>query len=122
MNDRNSSKWPNFSVDEFARANPPCSLDQMDDKFMDRLQVARDLAGVPFVINSAFRSVSWEKSKKRSGKSMHCQGRAVDIKCVDSCNRYRILSALIYAGFKGIGIDNTFIHVDDRDISLIWTY
>ena len=91
---------------------------------MDRLQAARDLAGVPFVINSAFRSVSWEISRKppRSGRSMHCQGRAVDIKCVDSGSRYRILSALIKAGFKGIGIDNTFIHVDDRDISLIWTY
>lgn len=89
---------------------------------MDRLQTARTLAGVPFVLTSAFRSVEYEKKRRRSGKSMHCLGRAVDIKCVDSGTRYRILESLIAAGFHGIGIDNAFIHVDDRDFPLIWTY
>lgn len=84
--------------------------------------MARDLAGIPFRINSAFRSVDHELSKKRSGKSMHCIGRAVDIKCVDSGSRYTIIRALIEAGFNGIGIGSTFIHADDRDIKLIWTY
>lgn len=115
-------KYPNFAAAEFGRCNPPCSMDSMDDKFMARLQTARDLAGVPFIINSAYRTVQYELSKKRSGKSMHCLGRAVDIKCVDSGTRYRIINALISAGFNGIGIDNTFIHVDDRDLPLIWTY
>lgn len=89
---------------------------------MERLQTARTLAGVPFKLNSAFRSEDYELAHKRSGKSMHCLGRAVDIKCVDSGNRYRIVNALIAAGFNGIGIDNTFIHVDNRDIPLIWIY
>lgn len=116
------TRWPNFCEDEFRSASPSCSLDDMSASFMDRLQTARDLAGVPFKINSAYRSVEYELKKKRTGKSMHCLGRAVDIKCVDSGSRYVILGALIRAGFRGIGIGSTFIHVDDRDVSLLWTY
>lgn len=94
----------------------------MDDKFMERLQTARTLADVPFVINSAYRSVEYELSKKRTGKSMHTLGRAVDIRCVDSGTRFRIISSLFAAGFHGIGVDNQFIHVDDRDYPLVWVY
>lgn len=115
-------RWPNFSDREFCLCSPSCSLLDMDPSFMDRLQTARTIAGVPFKINSAFRSVEHELSKNRSGKSMHTLGRAVDIKCCDSGSRYKIVSALVAAGFHGIGIGSTFIHVDDRELSLIWTY
>lgn len=117
-----SSRWLHFSDEEFRRATPSCSLSDMSPDFMDRLESARVAAGVPFVINSAYRSVSYEKKKKRSGRSMHCLGRAVDIKCVDSGTRYRILHALFDAGFHGFGIDSTYIHVDDRESCLFWTY
>lgn len=117
-----TSRWPDFKPSEFERCNPACAITDMNEEFMDRLQTARTIAGVPFKLNSAFRTVEHEKVRGRSGKSMHCQGRAVDIKCVDSGTRYRIIQALLAAGFHGIGIDNTFIHVDDRDLPLIWTY
>lgn len=115
-------KYPDFREDEFARCSPPCKLSDMDCCFMERLQTARTLAGVPFKLNSAYRSVEHELKRGRTGNSMHTKGRAVDIKCVDSGNRYRILESLIAAGFHGIGIDNRFIHVDDRKTSLIWLY
>lgn len=117
-----SDRWPNFSEQEFLACSPSCSMKDMDEAFMNRLQTARTIADVPFKINSAFRSVSHELTHGRTGKSMHTKGRAVDIKCVDSGIRYRIISALIAAGFHGIGVDNTFIHVDDRDYPLIWLY
>lgn len=117
------NRWPDFKPSEFERCNPACAITDMNEDFMDRLQTARTIAGVPFKINSAFRTVEHELTHGRTGKSMHCQGRAVDIKCVDSGSRYRIVAALVAAGFHGIGIDNTFIHVDDRvKPSLIWTY
>ena len=116
------NKYPNFSEQEFLACSPSCSLSDMDTNFMERLQTARTLAGVPFKLNSAYRSVDHELKRGRTGKSMHTKGRAVDIKCVDSGNRYRIISALLAAGFHGIGVDNTFIHVDDRDFPLIWLY
>lgn len=117
-----ASKFPNFSEAEFQKCTPPCSLQQMDGSFMERLQTARTIADVPFKLNSAYRSVSYELTRGRTGNSMHTLGRAVDIKCVDSGTRYRIIEALIVAGFHGIGIDNQFIHVDDRKTHLIWTY
>lgn len=115
--------WPNFSPEEFERACPPCKLEDMQLSFMNRLQTARDLAGVPFRINSAYRSKSYELKKGRSGSSMHCLGRAADIRCSDGRTRYRIVEAAVKAGFRGIGIGKTFVHLDDRDEnSNIWLY
>lgn len=116
------SRWPNFSEKDFKWATPTCCLSDMDEAFMNRLQTARDIAGVPFKINSAYRSPEWEKFKNRSGNSMHCLGRAVDISCRDSKSRLEILNALLQAGFNGIGIGRTFIHADDRYDRMIWLY
>lgn len=117
------SNWPNFSSDEFERACPQCKLEDMSTSFMNRLQTARDLAGIPFRINSAYRSVSYEKRKGRAGTSMHCLGRAVDVSCKDSVSRYRIVNSALSAGFHGIGIGSTFVHLDDRESStVIWLY
>lgn len=117
------TRWPNFSPDEFGRACPPCKLEDMSPRFMNRLQEARDIAGFPFVINSAYRSKEHELKKGRSGFSMHCVGRAVDIKCTSGALRYAIVEAAVKAGFHGIGIGKTFVHLDDRDEnSTIWLY
>lgn len=114
-----------FSEDEFKRAIPACSLSQMDEAFMHHLDQCRDWAGIPFIINSAYRSVEYEKSKGRSGNSQHTKGLAVDIRCVTNAQRYRIVAALLVAGFRRIGIGTNFIHVDDGYPSsepIIWTY
>lgn len=113
-----------FVESEFEQARPACSLSDMDANFMQRLDTARELAGVPFIINSAFRSVEYEKSKGRKGTSSHCKGCAVDLHCISASNRFNIVSALVKAGFKRIGIAKTFIHVDfdnEKD-SFIWLY
>lgn len=120
------SKYRYFSDGEFKLAQPACSLDQMDDAFMCLLDNARHIAGVPFFVNSAFRSVSYELSKGRSGNSMHTQGKALDIRCVTNDMRYCIVSALIAVGFRRIGIGSSFIHVDsgypDAVNPIIWLY
>ena len=101
-----------FKDEEFKQAMPACSLSQMDEVFMKRLDDAREYAGIPFIINSAFRSVDYEKSKGRSGTSQHTKGLAVDIRCVSNAQRFRILASLIMVGFRRIGIGTNFIHVD----------
>lgn len=111
-----------FSESEFTRCVPSCLKSQMDEKFMKRLNKARRSAGIPFVLNCAFRSVEYDKSKGRTGNSYHTKGRAVDIRCLDNNSRAVIVKALIDAGFNGIGIANTFIHVDDRQIKTLWLY
>lgn len=115
-----------FSEEEFKRAVPACSLSDMDEDFMHLLDECRDFAGIPFVINSAYRSVEYEKKKGRKGTSQHCLGKAVDIRCRTNAERYRILASLLVAGFRRIGIGTNFIHVDvgypDASQPVIWTY
>lgn len=114
-----------FSEEEFKRAVPSCSLSDMNEEFMHHLDECRDFAGVPFIINSAFRSVEYEKSNGRSGTSQHTKGLAVDIRCVTNAMRFRILASLLVAGFRRIGIGTNFIHVDDgypNSEPIIWTY
>lgn len=114
-----------FKDEEFKRANPACTLSDMNEEFMHRLDECRDFAGIPFVINSAYRSVDYEKSKGRSGTSQHTKGLAVDIRCRTNAERFRIVASLLVAGFHRIGIGTGFIHVDagyPDSQPIIWTY
>jgi len=99
--------------------------ENMDLKFLEKLDEARAYANIPFVINSAFRTP--ERNAKIGGKpnSSHLRGLAVDIKAKDSVTRFLVLDALLAVGFNRIGIADTFIHVDDdltKSDSVIWTY
>lgn len=97
----------------------------MDQAFMNRLDRARELAGIPFVITSAYRSPEWDRGKGRSGTGAHPERVAVDIRCNTSRNRFLIVQALMHVGFNRIGIADSFIHVDGsetHDNMVIWTY
>lgn len=111
-----------FKQEEFARCTPSCKLSDLSPALIWRLDQAREIAGVPFIVNSAFRSIEYEKSKGRKGTSSHCKGYAVDLSCKSSYIREKMLSALIVSGFRRIGIYPTFIHVDiDPDkVSAVW--
>ena len=108
-----------FTETEFERCFPVCSLADMDQVFIDKLDFARKLADVPFILNCAYRSSSWDKSRGRSGSGYHTKGRAVDIRCVDSSDRYKIVSACIHCGLS-VGIYRTFLHIDDREEPILF--
>lgn len=114
-----------FTERDFDRATPRCKLSDMDPSFMERLDVARFHAGVPFIVNSAYRSKEHELSKGRDGTSSHTKGVAVDLRANNSRARYRILYGLIKAGFTRIGIGDGYIHADldhDKDQGVAWDY
>lgn len=114
-----------FKEQEFQNCSPSCSLQDMKQTTMSKLDTAREIAGIPFVVNSAFRSPAWDKSKGRSGTGAHTLGQAVDIRCNTDRNRFLILAALIKAGFKRIGIARTYIHADNSEKhkeEIIWLY
>lgn len=94
-------------------AMPKCSVSDMDEEFLGEQKFIQKLCGRKFRITSAFRTVAYEKSKGRSGRSAHCLGKAVDISTTDSKSRYVVVAALLHAGFNRIGIGKTFVHVDD---------
>jgi uncharacterized protein YcbK (DUF882 family) len=98
--------------------------DNMNKEFLFVLDEAREFAGIPFIINSAYRSPDHPLSIKNPSSS-HIKGLAVDIKATDSITRFKIVKALIEVGFTRIGIADTFIHVDldfDKTQNVIWTY
>ena len=97
----------------------------MDADFLAKLDKARELANIPFTINSAYRSP--EQNARVGGKpnSSHLRGLAVDIRVNDSSTRYIVLNALISVGFNRIGVEGSFIHVDDdksKSDKVVWTY
>lgn len=104
-----------FSEREFQRLTPSCSLQDMSQALMNRLDNARHQAGIPFVLSCAYRSAAWDRAKGRSGNSAHTRGLAVDIVCHTSANRYKVVDALLANGFRRIGIGKTFIHADIDD-------
>lgn len=114
-----------FKEKEFKACTPACSLQDMQQHTMTRLDNAREIAGIPFIMNSAFRSVKWEKAHGRTGDGSHPHGCGIDIRCNASRNRYKIIAACLQAGFTRIGIAKTYVHVDDdpeKDPCVVWHY
>jgi zinc D-Ala-D-Ala carboxypeptidase len=98
--------------------------ENMNVDFLSLLDEARELAGIPFNINSAYRSPEHPLSIKNPSSS-HIKGLAVDISINSSRQRFIVLNALISVGFNRIGIAETFIHVDndtDKSNNVVWTY
>ena len=111
-----------FAEEEFAKCTPPCKLSDMDRNFMLRLDGLRAVCGFAFVLNSCYRSKSYELKHHRSGDSYHTLGRAVDIRCLDGKKRAKIIQYAPAFGLRGIGVSNRYIHLDDRDFNCIWAY
>jgi len=114
-----------FHPSEFPRCVPPCKKSDMNADTIARLNRMREIAGIPLVLNSAYRSPAHDRARGRSGTGAHTLGRAVDIRCNASDTRYKIITAAIEAGFTRIGVAGTFVHVDDSPNhaqGVVWTY
>lgn len=114
-----------FKTSEFDSPDMPNSGMWMNEFFLNKLDDARGIAGMPFTVTSGFRSVKHNALIGGVDGSSHTRGHAVDIACRDSVSRWKIIDALIKVGFNRIGIADTFIHVDDdpeKPENVIWTY
>lgn len=121
-----------FDINEFDCPDEQGSGKIMDSEFLAMLDHAREIAGIPFKINSGVRTPSRnamvggkmpDPSKGIKGSS-HLYGYAADISCKTSADREIIVAALIKAGFRRLGIGQTFVHCDnDPDkYPAIWLY
>ena len=108
-------------------------LKNMNINFVKRLDQARDLTmGVPFKINSGYRTQEYNDDLKARGfhtspTSSHMKGLAADISTPDARSRYKILKALMDLGFSRFGIGELFIHVDaspenEKSQDVCWDY
>lgn len=98
---------------------------KMKPELLHRLDAAREYAGIPFRITSSYRPVEYNSLVGGVTNSAHTRGYAVDIRCIDSVQRFKIVHAALRAGFERIGIGKNFVHLD-CDPSLvspcIWLY
>lgn len=117
--------YKHFTPAEFDSPDLPNSGSKMDPTFMGKLDTAREISGVPYVITSGLRSPEANRAANGVADSAHLTGHACDILTPDSTHRWRILFGLIRAGFTRIGISQEFIHVDDcpnKTPRVCWTY
>jgi zinc D-Ala-D-Ala carboxypeptidase len=119
-----------FKLSEFDSPDMKGSGENMDLNFVRKLDEARELAKIPFKINSGFRTPEYNIALKKRGyhvasNSAHMNGLAADISTPDSKTRFLVLESLIRVGFNRIGIGKTFIHADTsgtKSQEVLWHY
>lgn len=102
-----------------------CGQNEIKDELLVKIDAAREIAGVPFHVNSGYRCANNNSESGGVAASPHMSGYAADISTTDSRTRWLILQAIIAAGFTRIGIGKTFIHADcdpNKDPEVVWTY
>tara|TARA_E500000305_G_scaffold103926_1_gene99795 strand:+ start:1049 stop:1402 length:354 start_codon:yes stop_codon:yes gene_type:complete len=116
------SKFKYFNKDEFKCQHT--GKNKIQDKLIYQLDKLRENCGFPFVITSGYRDSTHPIEAKKTKAGTHALGLAADIKVNNGVERYTIVREAIKLGFRGIGIANTFVHVDVRDSkpSVMWTY
>lgn len=108
----NPEDTPNFSRAEFT-CSCGCGKSDMDGDFMEKLQHMRDLLGKGMTITSGYRCSDHPEEAKKQSPGSHAAGLAADIKVGNGKDRYDIVHLAMSVNMKGIGVANTFIHVDD---------
>lgn len=121
-----------FTIEEFDSPDAPGSGEYMDDSFLEMLDKARHLAGIPFIITpgGGYRTKEYnnelmKRNPRASRTSSHLDGFAADIRVRSSRERAYIIGALLDVGFNRLGIASGFVHVDNdptKPEDLIWTY
>jgi uncharacterized protein YcbK (DUF882 family) len=110
-----------FSISEFDCQET--GENNMNPKFLEKLDALRHYCGLPFIITSGYRSPSHSLEAIKEIPGTHAQGIAADIKITNSAHRYSLIKAALEHGFTGIGVAGNFIHLDIRaTVPVIWTY
>lgn len=118
--DGNTYLSDNFKVKEFA-CNDGSDAVLISDDLVDLLQKIRDHFGVAVTINSGYRTSTYNKKVGGATNSQHVKGTAADIvvKGVDPLTVGQYVE-YIMPDHGGIGVYQTFTHVDVRTSRSRW--
>lgn len=115
-----------FNESEFhCKCDRHHEIQVVDERLAWMLDLARDRAGLPFVIDSGYRCVAHNAEVGGVAASSHLKGLAADIHVGNARARYIILKALLSIGFSRVGIGRDFIHADIDDtksLGVAWLY
>lgn len=109
----------NFRVKEFACKDGSDPI-FIDSELVDILQKIRNYFGKSVTITSAYRTPPHNKSCGGTTYSQHLYGKAADIKIkgVTPKEVAKYAETLLDSG--GIGVYNTFVHIDVRSTKSRW--
>jgi len=114
-----------FTIDEM-KCSCGCGASLMNLAFLRKLVTIRKELGQSIRLSSAYRCLNHpeEACKVAIPWKAHPQGIAVDISLIGRSREYRArLMALCHKhGIKGIGLANSFMHIDDRDWYALYFY
>ena len=118
-----------FKMKEFRC--PCCAVADMETLFLEKIDEARHIAQIPFLVTSGWRCEKKQEELRRSGYqtsngiSPHQKGVAADIRVRNDKERYAIINAWFAVGGNRFGIAKNFIHLDvdfDRRPYVTWMY
>lgn len=84
----------------------------LNDQLVLMLDQARGFAQIPFIITSGLRTAQENQRVGGVDDSAHLKGLAVDLQCYNGQDRFKIVTALLKAGFSRIEITKNHIHTD----------
>lgn len=106
---------PNFKLKEFKCKDGSDEV-LLDSSFViTKLQAIRDHFGKPVHVNSAYRTLAYNKSVGGAKNSYHTKGMAFDI-YIEGVPLDEICKFAQSIGVLGIIRYNTFVHIDARTI------
>lgn len=95
----------------------------MDGRFLKILDSVRNNMGKPMKITSSYRTEEYNDKINGAPKSIHCQGRAVDIYIGNWTGKEkRQLNRILLDMDLTFGFAKTFVHIDDREKPTFWSY
>lgn len=110
----------NFKVREFACSDGSDPI-FIAPKLVEVLQKIRTHFGKPVIINSAYRTVGKNKAVGGATYSQHLYGTAADISVEGVApKQVAAYAEKLLAKTGGIGIYNTFTHIDVREVKSRW--
>jgi uncharacterized protein YcbK (DUF882 family) len=110
----------NFKSTEFdCKGRNCCSNTLIDQMLVRRLQSIRNHFGKAVIINSGYRCSAHNKNVGGATLSKHVMGMAADIK-VKGVKPREVAAYAESLGIKGIGLYDTFVHVDTRRDKYFW--
>jgi uncharacterized protein YcbK (DUF882 family) len=110
-----------FKLEEFACKHT--GKNEIKEEFVHRLDELRRACGFPLVVNSGYRAPEHPLEARKSTPGTHTRGIAVDLAIRDGVRRRKLVEEALKLGFGGIGIANSFVHVDIReDTPVLWMY
>lgn len=110
----------NFKVQEF-RCHDGSDTVFIADELVTVLQSIRDHFGKPVTINSGYRTEAWNADRGGAEHSQHKYGRAADI-TISGVTPAQIAAyaEMLMPDYGGIGVYNSFCHIDVRATKSRW--